>query len=181
MKITKAEIKQILLEEVEAMKGSYRDRKTGKIVTGTLQDALEALLQGIKDEVEAEDSLKDEDKAEDSKNEATEDELKNKREEIELLQREKKLKQDIKNLQTEVYTEADAWNNAYIEGLNQGMSEDEAADYADKKAEEYLTMNELKKVQRKIKEGSISVEEVREVVRKVGGKYALYTKKHDDK
>ena len=181
MKITKAEIKQILLEEVEAMKGFYRDRKTGDMVTGTLQDALEALLQGIKDEVEAEDSLKDEDKAEDSKNEATEDELKNKREEIELLQREKKLKQDIKNLQTEVYTEADAWNNAYIEGLNQGMSEDEAADYADKKAEEYLTMNELKKVQRKIKEGSISVEEVREVVRKVGGKYALYTKKKDPK
>jgi hypothetical protein len=167
MKITKAEIKQILLEEV----GGYIFDKEGKITPANLQQALDALFQ----------RLKDEDKAEDSKNEATEDELKNKREEIELLQREKELKQDIKNLQTEVYTEADAWNNAYIEGLNQGMSEDEAADYADKKAEEYLTMNELKKVQRKIKEGSISVEEVREVVRKVGGKYALYTKKKDPK
>lgn len=156
MRITKAEIKQILLEEVEAMKGFYKDRKTGKMVQGSLQDALEALFQ----------RLKDEDKAEDSKNEATEKDLENKKKEIELLQREKELRQGIKDLQTEEYTEADAWYTFFSAAKDRGLTDDEAAKEADKELAN-LAMNELKEVQRKIKEGSISVEEVREVVRKV--------------
>ena len=137
MKIKKSQLKQLLLEEV----GGYIFDKVGKISPANLQQALDTLFQ----------RLKDEDKAEDSKNEATEEDLENKEKEVEL---QKALNTELEKTNDLVKetTEEEAWNHFYSKGVNQGMSEDDAARYADEKAEEYLTtLAELTSAKKKIR------------------------------